>query len=491
MTKYSTEKPILEPGPDEGSGLELPPTYQQSRFDIDDIKGLYGSSVLVGTSNKGKQAELSALLLAAGLRPVTLGSVPDIPETGRSYRANALLKARALSKLYGGVPVLSEDSGLGVMALHGAPGLHSGRYSGSADHNSVDNVEKLLAAMKGERDRRAAFITAAALAYAGKAKAVTRRVPGTITDVPRGDKGFSYDTVFVPEGDTRTYAESGDKQDSSRVRAVRALLEKKAAAGNLGWTGSIDTTPEGTASWIKNDVIKGGSGDRLLYGAGTAATLIGLNLLRRKLNGKKIRLRDWLVPGALGYMAGAGYQIGRDLLRGQDYGRTYDTSKLKDGDTVFIGVSGGGDGPGSELDKAMYDKLGEGNYAMFRHGDTAKLEAFIRSLPAGVKPVVIGHSYGAAALPKLKERLGRDDIEWHSIDPVSWRGKLGGATPAGTMYLPDDANGSIKDTANNFIATVGGRWGDRGYKNTKRYLGGHSRGVEELVRDRIIPGYLQ
>lgn len=179
----------------------------------------------LGTSNPNKIREMSALLQSMGITARTLDGIPDVPETARSYKGNALLKARTLAALYG-VPVLSEDSGLGVRVLGGAPGLYSGRYSGAADHNSKDNAAKLLSVMKGVRDRRAGFVTAAAISDGGKDYTSTRRVPGMITEEPRGDKGFSYDTVFVPKGSTQTYAESGDKSDSSRDRAVRALLRK-------------------------------------------------------------------------------------------------------------------------------------------------------------------------------------------------------------------------------------------------------------------------
>ena len=183
------------------------------------------SYLYLGTTNPGKIREMSTLLKSLGVEPRTLPSVPDIEETARSYKGNALLKARTLSKLHG-VPVLSEDSGLGVKALNGAPGLRSGRWSGSADHNSQSNAEKLLLALQDVLDRRATFVTGAAIADEDNVLTATRRRPGTIATEQRGDKGFSYDTVFIPDGSDKTYAESGDKSDSSRDRAVRAVVEK-------------------------------------------------------------------------------------------------------------------------------------------------------------------------------------------------------------------------------------------------------------------------
>lgn len=188
--------------------------------------------VYLGTTNPGKIKEMTELLASLGIKARQLENIPDVPETARSYKGNATLKAETLSRQFG-VPVLSEDSGLGVRALHGAPGLYSGRFSGATDHNSKMNAEKLLEVMKNEPDRRAAFITAAALCANGKTFSVTRRKPGTISTEPRGDKGFSYDTVFIPEGSDQTYAETGDKSDSSRNRAVIALIKKLREQGVL------------------------------------------------------------------------------------------------------------------------------------------------------------------------------------------------------------------------------------------------------------------
>lgn len=179
----------------------------------------------LGTTNPGKIREMTALLKSLGVTARTLQDIPDVPETARSYSGNARLKAETLSKLYG-VPVISEDSGLSVRALHGAPGIRSGRYAGSANHNSADNVTKLLAAMQGMKDRSAAFVTAAAISDNGVTYSLTRRAPGSIADTPRGDKGFSYDTVFVPNVSQQTYAESGDKSGSSRDKAVKALIAR-------------------------------------------------------------------------------------------------------------------------------------------------------------------------------------------------------------------------------------------------------------------------
>lgn len=186
----------------------------------------------LGTSNPRKIEEMTALLDSLGVDARELKDIPDVEENARSYKGNALLKARAAAG-QNALPVISEDSGLGVRALNGAPGLRSGRYSGSADHNSLDNAEKLLRVMKNMADRRAGFVTAAAYSDGTNEMSVTRRTSGTIADRQRGDKGFSYDTVFIPEGSDETYAESGDKSNSSRDKAVRALVHRLREKGLL------------------------------------------------------------------------------------------------------------------------------------------------------------------------------------------------------------------------------------------------------------------
>ena len=183
------------------------------------------NKILVGTTNPGKRREMAALIMAAGLKPVFRDDLPEIEETANSYKGNARLKSQGIYD-FAKMPVISEDSGLSVDALDGAPGLMSARWTGAADHNSSDMTTKLLELMKNEKNRRASFITAASISDGGKPIIVQRSTPGAITDAPRGDKGFSYDTVFKPKGKAHTWAESGDKSDSARNRAVKAVLAK-------------------------------------------------------------------------------------------------------------------------------------------------------------------------------------------------------------------------------------------------------------------------
>lgn len=183
------------------------------------------NSILIGTTNPGKRREMAALIMAAGLKPVFRDDLPEIAETANSYKGNAKLKSQGIYD-FAKMPVISEDSGLSVDALDGAPGLMSARWTGATDHNSSDMAAKLLKLMKNEKNRRASFITAASISDGGKPIIAQRSTPGIITSAPRGDKGFSYDTVFQPKGKVQTWAESGDKSDSARDKAVKAVLAR-------------------------------------------------------------------------------------------------------------------------------------------------------------------------------------------------------------------------------------------------------------------------
>lgn len=163
--------------------------------------------------------------------------VPDVDETGETLLDNARLKARALASATGR-PALADDTGLEVDALGGAPGVRSARYAGEPS-DPVANVAKLLAALvgKGSPDaRRARFRTVAVAAWPGGTEVVAEgTVEGWIAPEPRGDGGFGYDPVFVPdEGVGATFGEmSADEKHamSHRGRAFRDLAERLAGGG--------------------------------------------------------------------------------------------------------------------------------------------------------------------------------------------------------------------------------------------------------------------
>jgi len=184
--------------------------------------------LVLGTSNEHKVAEFTRVL--KGISIASLAEVNchlDVAETGATYRDNAILKARAFSKATGAW-VLSDDTGLEVDALNGAPGVFSARYAGQQATGS-ENVQKLLLDMKDVVDRRATFHCALALANPqGEVVLESSGVlPGTILESPVGEGGFTYDFVFFEQKSGCTLAEMPGfavDQLSHRAVAVKAIL---------------------------------------------------------------------------------------------------------------------------------------------------------------------------------------------------------------------------------------------------------------------------
>jgi XTP/dITP diphosphohydrolase len=189
--------------------------------------------LVLATANPGKAQEIADILGAAvpGIELVARpADVPDVDETGDTLEANARLKAAALCEATG-LPAIADDSGLEVDALGGAPGVYSSRYSGpEATYHS--NVTKLLHELDGVDDRRARFRAVVTVVFPdGSDVSAEGVVDGRIVDGRRGDGGFGYDPVFVPDDDPRgrTFAEMSDEEKhavSHRGRAVRALAAK-------------------------------------------------------------------------------------------------------------------------------------------------------------------------------------------------------------------------------------------------------------------------
>ncbi len=189
--------------------------------------------LLLATRNAGKLAELQRLLATAvpGVEVIGLRDVPEYPEapeTGATFAANALLKAREAVR-YTGLPAVADDSGLTVDALNGMPGVLSARWSGR--HGDDDaNTALLLGQLADVPDERrgAAFVCAAALVTPdGTERVLERQWRGTVIRGRRGRNGFGYDPVFVPEGLTVTSAELQPAEKdarSHRGQAFQALV---------------------------------------------------------------------------------------------------------------------------------------------------------------------------------------------------------------------------------------------------------------------------
>ena len=156
------------------------------------------------------------------------GPWPDVEETGSTYLENALLKARAGAAVLG-EPALADDSGIEVDALGGRPGPRSARFAGE-DATDQHNLDELIRALKGVpgSGRTARYRCLAVLAFPdGRELHAEGICEGTLVPKPRGTRGFGYDPIFVPDGETQTVAELGNawkREHSHRARAARALL---------------------------------------------------------------------------------------------------------------------------------------------------------------------------------------------------------------------------------------------------------------------------
>jgi XTP/dITP diphosphohydrolase len=184
-------------------------------------------TIVLATRNSGKARELQALLAPLGYIVMTAsqaGYDGDPKETGKTFRDNALIKARAVAA-HVPHPVLADDSGLEVDALNGAPGVYSARYArtGARDEN---NRHKLLKVMTGKTDRRAHFTCVLCFSAPGQEPQFFEGVcPGVITLEERGQNGFGYDPVFIPDGETRTFAEMTAEEKNPMSHRGKAILK--------------------------------------------------------------------------------------------------------------------------------------------------------------------------------------------------------------------------------------------------------------------------
>lgn len=188
--------------------------------------------LLAATHNRGKVEELKALFGPHGFQVVSaleLG-LDEPEETETTFAGNALLKARAASKATG-LPALSDDSGLAVTALGGAPGIHSARWAGEPRdfHRAMERVEAELVA-SGSPDRSAKFVCALAVVWPGGHEAVFEgEVHGHLVWPPRGTHGFGYDPVFVASGETITFGEMDPDRKHAMSHRADAVAKLRAA----------------------------------------------------------------------------------------------------------------------------------------------------------------------------------------------------------------------------------------------------------------------
>jgi XTP/dITP diphosphohydrolase len=183
--------------------------------------------IVLATRNEGKVREFRKILSGfdVDLRSLNdFGPIPEAVEDGDTFDENAYKKAHFTAKVLG-LPAISDDSGLVVEALGGAPGVHSARYAGEKAGDE-DNIEKLLKEMEGVADRRAAFACVISLAVpSGPALTYEGRCEGTITTEPSGGGGFGYDPVFFSPELGKTFAESTIEEKNQVSHRGRALKE--------------------------------------------------------------------------------------------------------------------------------------------------------------------------------------------------------------------------------------------------------------------------
>jgi XTP/dITP diphosphohydrolase len=197
--------------------------------------------LVIATHNPGKLAEMRDLLAPYGIDAISAGDLhlkePD--ETGMTFRDNARIKARAAAEATG-LPAFADDSGLVVDALDGEPGIHSARWAGPHKdfRRAMETIEdklRLRGVTTSER-RKAHFVSALTVAWPdGHVEDFEARVDGTLVWPPRGDKGFGYDPMFLPDGHDRTFGEMGSEEKhglpphgrglSHRARAFLKLAE--------------------------------------------------------------------------------------------------------------------------------------------------------------------------------------------------------------------------------------------------------------------------
>ena len=200
--------------------------------------------IVFATNNPNKLQEIRDIL-GERFEIVSLqdiGCHEDIPETGETLQENALLKAKYVAEHYG-LDCFADDTGLEVEALHGAPGVHSARYAEGTDHNSEANMQKLLHELQDKENRKARFRTVIALLQHPKNQqkenvenAFTTpeihyfegHIDGIIAKEKRGNAGFGYDPLFIPNGYQQSFAELGEtikNHISHRAQAVEKLAE--------------------------------------------------------------------------------------------------------------------------------------------------------------------------------------------------------------------------------------------------------------------------
>lgn len=191
----------------------------------------FPSKIVLATHNAGKVTEFQTMFEPYHVKIIGTGDVgvPEPDETEDTFEGNALLKARHACEITA-MPCLADDSGLAVNALNGAPGIYSARYATNenGERDFDFGMQKLWNEIDDNADKSAMFVAVLALVMPDETEFVARgEVNGNLCYPPRGDHGFGYDPIFMPEGDAQTFAEIGKvgkNKYSHRRRAFLAMI---------------------------------------------------------------------------------------------------------------------------------------------------------------------------------------------------------------------------------------------------------------------------
>ncbi len=179
--------------------------------------------IIAATSNSGKVKEIKKIFSSFEIISMREAGIDvEVEENGKTFEENALIKARTISKLCD-CAVLSDDSGLCVEALNGAPGIYSARYAGEGATDEERYI-KLLSEMENKTNRKAKFVSAVAIVYPdGSELTAEGEVFGTLAYEPKGDNGFGYDPIFISDELNKTFGEATDEEKNSISHRKRAL----------------------------------------------------------------------------------------------------------------------------------------------------------------------------------------------------------------------------------------------------------------------------
>lgn len=178
--------------------------------------------LIFATHNNNKVKEVTKMLPSyLSMKSLTaIDFFEEIEETGKTFEENALLKAKTIFNKTG-KNVFADDSGLVIEALDGAPGVYSARYAGTG--KDEDNIAKALKELDGKTNRKAYFISIFCLILNGKEYFFEGRVNGTIATEIRGDNGFGYDPIFIPDGFSKSFAQMTPEEKNAISHRGKAI----------------------------------------------------------------------------------------------------------------------------------------------------------------------------------------------------------------------------------------------------------------------------